>query len=116
MSSQLEDSPSESPSGSSSVRLTRDRVRRLAEALVEGRTRKGTAAALGVSPRTVTRWKKNPAVVAEFERLLNRGPETRALEKLDRLLDSPDDKVALRAAEFLVRRDMQRLGINAGRR
>jgi hypothetical protein len=92
-----------------SVRLTRERIRQLAEYFIAGRTREETATALGVSPRTVTRWKKEPAVLAEVERLLNRGPETRALEKLERLLDSDDDKVALGAAQTLVRREMQRL-------
>ena len=116
MTSQLDSSPLEAASGTSSVRLTRERVRRLAECHVAGCTRQETAKALGVSPRTVTRWKKDPAVLKEFERLLNRGPETRALEKLDRLLDSADEKVALGAAQTLVRREMQRLAIGSGRR
>jgi hypothetical protein len=116
MGSHLDSSFTEPPSGTSPARLTRDRVRRLAECLVAGCTRKETAKALEVSPRTVTRWKTDPAVQAEFERLLKRGPETRALEKLDRLLDSDDDKVALGAAQTLVRREMQRLAIANGRR
>jgi transcriptional regulator with XRE-family HTH domain len=99
-----------------SVRLTRERIRKLAESLIAGCTRKEAAEALGVSPRTVTRWNKDPAVLAEIERLLNRGPETRALERLERLLDSEDDKVALGAAQTLVRREMQRLAITFSRR
>jgi hypothetical protein len=71
------------------------------------------ATALGFSPRTITRWKQDPAVLKESERLLNRGPETRALERLDRLLDSNDEKVALAAAQALVRREMQRLAITS---
>jgi transcriptional regulator with XRE-family HTH domain len=116
MRSQLDSSPTEPPSGSLSVRLTRERIRQLAESLIAGCTRKEAAKALGVSPRTVTRWKKDPAVLAEIERLLNRGPETRALERLERLLDSDDDKVALGAAQTLVRREMQRLAITFSRR
>src|SRR5262245_46895868 len=116
MGSQLDSSPTEPPAGTSSVRLTRDRVRRLAELLIAGCTRKEIAKTLDVSPRTVTRWKQDPAVQAEYDRLLKRGPETRALEKLDRLLDSNDDKVALAAAQTLVRREMQRLAISSGRR
>jgi len=109
MSADRDNRSTELPSGSASGRLTRERIRQLAEYLIAGRTRMETANALDVSPRTVSRWKKDPVVLAEVERLLKRGPETRALEKLERLLDSADDRVALGAAQTLVRREMQRL-------
>jgi FixJ family two-component response regulator len=88
--------------------LTPERITQLAEALLAGHTRKDTAKALNVSPRTVSRWKKNPSVLAEVDRLRERTPDTRAVDTLERLLDSVDEKVALKAAETLVRREMQR--------
>ena len=74
--------------GKWSARLTPERIKQLAECLVAGRTRKETAEALGVSERTVSRWKKDPRVLAEVERLRNGASEIRAVQVLLELLDS----------------------------
>ena len=47
--------------------LTPERVKPVAALLFEGRSRKEIAAALDVSPRTVSRWKNDPRVLAELE-------------------------------------------------
>jgi hypothetical protein len=63
---------------------------------------------LGVSPRTVTRWKNDPTVVAEVDRLRSRTSETRAADVLVRLMDSLDERIALTAAREVLHRKIQR--------
>jgi MoxR-like ATPase len=108
MSSDLSSSPSEAPSGRWSARLSPERIKRLAECLIVGRTRAETAEALGVSPRTVTRWKKDARVLAEVERLRSRTIETRVEEVLQRLLKSDDERVVLGAVRETLRWKIQR--------
>jgi FixJ family two-component response regulator len=98
MCSELSSSHPESSSAKWSKRLTPERIKVLAECLIGGRTRKETADMLGVSPRTVTRWKNDPTVVAEVDRLRSRTSETRAADVLVRLMDSLDERIALTAA------------------
>ena len=95
-------------SGRFSVRLTPERIKHLAECLIAGRTRAETAEALGISVRTVSRWTKEPTVIAEVERLRNGTSETRAVDVLQRLLDSNDERVALAAAQAILRWKIQR--------
>ena len=91
-----------------SVRLTPERVKTLAECVIEGRTRAETADALGVSPRTVSRWKKIPAVVAEVDRLRSRANEPRVEDVLIRLLKSDDEHIRLMAVRETLRWEIQR--------
>lgn len=97
-------SPTEVQSGGSSVALTPERVRLLAACLVAGRSRTETAEALGVSPRSVSRWKKHPRVLAEVERARNSTIETRVLGVLEDLaFHSKDERIRLQAAQVVVR-------------
>jgi hypothetical protein len=103
------------PSATSPTRrspgLTPERITLLAECLTAGCSRTDTADALGVSPRTVTRWKTDPAVHAEVERLRNRTGETRARDVLLSLLDSRDESIALRASKEVLRLNIQRAAV-----
>lgn len=95
-------SPPETYSGKWSARLTPERINQLAECLIAGRTRKETAQALGVSPRTVTRWKKDAGVLEEVERLRNRTNEAIAVDYLKRLAEHSDnERIVLGAAQAL---------------
>ncbi|MGZ4314315.1 MAG: hypothetical protein ACXVRS_00630 [Gaiellaceae bacterium] len=66
------------------------------------------AQALEISPRTASRWKKNPLVIAEVERIRNRSDQQRAAEILVRLTESDDERVALRACELVLQRSIRR--------
>ena len=92
------------PPARTSGGLTPERIKVLTDCIVSGLTRKETAKVLGKSPRTVTRWKKDPRVVAEVERRRNSTILTRALAVLDDLqLHSADDRVRLQAAQAIAR-------------
>lgn len=80
----------------------------MAECVIEGRTRTETAGALGVSPRTVSRWKKIPVVVAEVDRLRSRANEPRVEDVLIRLLKSDDEHIRLMAVRETLRWEIQR--------
>ena len=108
MSSDLNSTATEASSGKWSGRLTPERIKQLAECLIAGRTRAETAKALGVSPRTVSRWKKDPTVLAEIERLRNRTGETRAADVLLGLLKSDDERIRLAASREIYRWKIQR--------
>jgi predicted transcriptional regulator len=108
MSSDLSSSPSEVSSPTGSGRLTPERVKTLAECLIAGRTRAETADALGVSPRTVSRWKKSPVVQAEVNRLRSRENEPRVEDVLIRLLKSDDEHIRLMAVRETLRWEIQR--------
>jgi hypothetical protein len=108
MSSDLIRSPTGTSSGKWSARLTPERIKQLAECLIAGRTRNETAEALGVSPRTVSRWKKDPAVVTEVDRLRSRTSETRVEDVLLRLLESDDERIRLMAVRETLRWKIQR--------
>jgi transcriptional regulator with XRE-family HTH domain len=108
MSSNLRSSATEMSSGKGSGRLTPERIKQLAECLIAGCTRAETAEALGVSPRTVSRWKKDPVVVAEVDRLRSRTNETRVEDVLLRLLKSDDERIVLGAAREIYRWKIQR--------
>ena len=101
---------SDSSNGPETVsrRLTPERITQLAGCIVAGLTRAETAEVLRVSVRTVSRWKKDPAVLAEVDRLRNRTSETRAEDVLLRLQDSWDEKIALAAAKEVLRLQIQR--------
>src|SRR5215475_7712452 len=96
-------SESSNPTETVSRRLTPERITQLAECLIAGLTRAETAEVLRVSVRTVSRWKRDPAVHAEVDRLRNRTSETRAEDVLLRLQDSWDEKIALAAAKEVLR-------------
>ena len=84
--------------------LTPERVKPVAALLFEGRSRKEIAAALDVSPRTVSRWKNDPRVLAELERLRNATPATRALAVLEDIaLRGENERNRLQAAQTLLR-------------
>jgi FixJ family two-component response regulator len=86
------------------VTLTPERVRLLAALLVAGRPRTEIADALDVSPRSVSRWKTDPRVLAEVERLRNATPVTRALAVLEDIaLHGENERNRLQAAQTLVR-------------
>ena len=108
MSSDNSNDHTEGSSSKWSKRLTPERVKVLAECLIAGRTRTETAEALRVSPRTVSRWKKDTRVLAEVERLRNRTDETRVEEVLQGLLESADDRVRLGAVRETLRWKIQR--------
>jgi hypothetical protein len=91
-----------------SGRLTPERIKTLAECLIEGRTRAEIADALRVSPRTVSRWKKHPVVVAEVDRLRSRANEPRVEDVLIRLLKSDDEHIRLMAVRETLRWEIQR--------
>ena len=101
MSSDPISSLTETTSGKWSGRLTPERIKQMAECLITGRTRQETADALGVSPRTVSRWKKDARVLAEVERLRNRASEAIAVDYLKSLLDSDNERIVLGAAQAL---------------
>jgi hypothetical protein len=103
MSSDLSSASSVTWSG----RLTPERVKTLGECVIEGRTRAETADALGVSPRTVSRWKKIPVVVAEVDRLRSRADEPRVEDVLIRLLKSDDEHIRLMAVREALRWEIQ---------
>jgi hypothetical protein len=111
MSSDLNSSATEVSSAKWSGRLSPERVKTLAECLIAGHTRQEAADALRVSPRTVSRWKKSPAVVAEVERLRSRTNETRAADVLQRLLESGDERIRLAAARDVLRLQIQRVPV-----
>jgi hypothetical protein len=102
------DLSSSASSGTWSGRLTPERIKTLAECLIEGRTRVETADALDVSARTVSRWKKNPVVVAEVDRLRSRANEPRVEDVLIRLLKSDDEHIRLMAVRETLRWKIQR--------
>jgi hypothetical protein len=108
MSSNLSSGPTERSSGRRSARLAPERIKQLAECLIAGRTRNETAEALRVSPRTVSRWKRDPAVIAEVDRLRSRTSETRAEDVLLRLLESDDERIRLMAVRETLRWKIQR--------
>ena len=101
-------SSAETTSGRWSARLTPERIKQMAACLITGCTRQETADELRVSPRTVTRWKKDARVLAEVERLRNGANEIRAVDVLLELLDSVDDRVRLAAAREILQRKIQR--------
>jgi hypothetical protein len=103
MSTDLSNNPTQTLSGSVSSRLAPERITQLAECLIAGRTRAETAEILGVSVRTVSRWRK-ASVLDEVKRLRGRTHETRAIDVLQRLLESDDERIALGAAQELLRR------------
>jgi hypothetical protein len=100
--------PTEPLSGGLSGRLTPARITQLAECVLAGRTRQETASLLGISARTVSRWKKSPAVIAEVVRLTSRSDDVRAVDILLGLMGSDDERVALRAAELVLTHKIQR--------
>lgn len=108
MSSDPISNPTGTSSGKWSARLTAERIKQLAECLIAGRTREETADLLGVSPRTVSRWKKDARVLAEVERLRSRSGETRVEEVLLGLLESDNERVRLGAAREILRWEIQR--------
>src|SRR5205823_3271578 len=108
MSSDLGNITTEVSSATWSGRLTPEQVKKLAECLIAGLTRAKTADALRVSTRTVSRWKKNPVVVAEVDRLRSRTSETRVEDVLLRLLESDDERVRLMAVRETLRWKIQR--------
>jgi Homeodomain-like domain len=104
MSADLSSSAAEVSSGKGSGGLTPERIKMLAECLIAGLTRVETAQLLNVSPRTVSRWKPDPAVAAEVDRLRGRTSEDRAVDALEHLLVSGSEKIVLGAAQVLLRR------------
>ena len=104
MNPNLSSSPTETTPDSTSARLTPERIKQLAECLIAGRTRKETAEVLGRSERTVSRWSKNATVLAEVDRLRNRTSEERAVDRLEHLADSDDERIALGAVRELLRK------------
>jgi DNA-binding NarL/FixJ family response regulator len=86
------------------VTLTPERVKLLAALLVAGRSRTEIADALDVSPRTVSRWKHDPRVLAEVERLRNATPLTRAIAVVEDIaLYGENERNRLQAAQTLIR-------------
>jgi hypothetical protein len=109
MSSDLRSSATEVSSVKWSSRLTPERIKTLAECPIAGRTRAEAADLLGLSPRPVSRWKKDPAVEAEVDRLRNRSGETRVADVLLLgLLESDDERIVLGAAQEIYRWKIQR--------
>lgn len=94
----------------SQMSLTPERIKKVAECIVAGCSRKETAGALGVSPRTVTRYKKDREVIAEVDRLRSRTSETRVEDVLLRLLESDDERIRLMAVRDLAVEDPTRSG------
>jgi predicted transcriptional regulator len=88
--------------------MTPEKINLLAECLIAGLTRKEAADVLGVSPRTVSRWKKDPRVIAEVERLRSRANEPRVEDVLTRLLKSDDEHIRLMAVRETLRWEIQR--------
>lgn len=102
-------SPTEVLSSGLSARLTPEVVEAVAQWLIEGRTRKSIADRFGVSVRTVSRWKASPLVMAEIERLRSRSDEVHAVDVLLRLMESTNERVALRASELVLTHKIQRV-------
>ena len=92
----------------SQMSLTPERIKKVAECIVAGCSRQETADVLGVSPRTISRWKKDPRVIAEVERLRSRASETRVEDVLLRLLGSDDERIRLMAVRETLRWRIQR--------
>jgi predicted transcriptional regulator len=88
--------------------LTPERIKKMAECIVAGCSRQETADALGVSPRTVTRYKNDWEVIAEVDRLRSRTNETRVEDVLQRLLRSDDERVQVMAVRESLRWEIQR--------
>jgi len=88
--------------------LTPERIKKVAECIVAGCSRQETADALGVLPRTVTRYKKDREVIAEVERLRTRRNETRVEDVLQRLRESDDEHIRLMAVRETLRWRIQR--------
>ena len=92
----------------SQMSLTPERIKKVAECIVAGCSRQETADVLGVSPRTISRWKKDPRVIAEVERLRSRASEARVEDVLLRLLESDDERMRLMAVRETLRWRIQR--------
>jgi hypothetical protein len=107
MSADVISSTGEMSVGRVSSGVPRERINQLAECLLAGRTRKETAEALRVSVRTVSRWSKDPTVLAEVERLRNRTNEELATDSLKHLLRSENERIVLGAAQALLRAKYQ---------
>jgi transcriptional regulator with XRE-family HTH domain len=90
------------------VTLTPERIKKVAECIVAGCSRQETADALGVSPRTISRWKKDARVIAEVDRLRTRANEPRVEDVLIRLLKSDDEHIRLMAVRETLRWEIQR--------
>jgi len=88
--------------------LTPERIKKVAECIVAGCSRHETANALGVSPRTVSRWKTDPRVIAEVARLRSRIAQPRVEDVLQDLLQSNDEHVRLMAVRESLRWKIQR--------
>jgi hypothetical protein len=91
-----------------------EHVRAIAEGEVAGLSRAEIAAKTELTPRTISRYRHRPEVLAEVERLRSRTPESRAVDILLRLSDSEDERIALDAAkEILKRQRVLALGLSS---
>jgi len=88
--------------------LTPERIKKVAECIVAGCSRQETADALGVSARTVSRWKTDPRVIAEVARLRSCSAQPRVEDVLIHLLKSDDEHIRLMAVRETLRWEIQR--------
>ena len=109
------------PSPAMMVHELRPRQVRAAQMLIEGRRGKDVAAAVGVSPETISRWKATPEC-QEFTRLLLQDSVDaarlglialtgEAIGQLHNLLNAFDDRVALKACALVLGRAAPIIGI-----
>ena len=109
------------PSPAMMVHELRPRQVRAAQMLIEGQRGKDVAAAVGVSPETVSRWKAQPEF-QEFTRLLLQDSVDaarlglialtgEAIGQLHNLLNAFDDRVALKACALVLGRAAPIIGI-----
>jgi hypothetical protein len=111
--SQTPDTPNDPPTGDQRPPGGRPRnpgaVERAAVALAGGATVPAAAEAAGVAVKTLRRWRKDDRFAARVEAIradvlsqaTNRltSSMTRAADKLDKLIDAADEKIALQASK-----------------
>jgi transcriptional regulator with XRE-family HTH domain len=86
-----------------------DHIRAIAEGEIAGLSRREIASKTGLTPRTISRYRRRPEVLAAVEQLRRLPRSERAQDVLVGLLASDSETIRLQAALGIVRYGVQRV-------